>query len=351
MRFPISSARISYMIPASKSMKAMVLDPSAKGLLTMRHWPIPGPGPGQILVRVLACGVCRTDLHVVDRELSDPKENVIPGHEIVGEVMAAGPQARTHRIGSRVGIPWLGWTCGRCRFCLNQQENLCEKALFTGYTLDGGYAEFTVADERFCFPLSEKLDAAESAPLLCAGLIGYRSYRKVGNAERIGLYGFGAAAHLLTQWACYENRKIFAFTRPGDREGQDFAKKLGAHWAGDSDQMPPEPLDAAILFAPVGKLVPLALKAVDKGGIVVCGGIHMSDIPSFPYSLLWEERRLCSVANLTRQDGREYLARAPEVPVRSEATRFPLGEANAALDALRQGKLQGAAVLLPGLES
>jgi len=296
-------------------------------------------------MRVRACGVCRTDLHVFDGDLPHPKLPLILGHEIVGEVVAVGAGVTGFEPGARVGVPWLGYTDGTCRFCRQGQENLCEAARFTGYTLDGGYAEYAVADARYTFPLGEG-DPAEQAPLLCAGLIGYRAYRLAGeNARRIGLYGFGAAAHILAQLAVTQGREIYAFTRPGDTATQAFARQLGAVWAGDSDVLPPEPLDAAILFAPVGALVPLALQAVIKGGVVVCAGIHMSDVPAFPYRLLWEERHIRSVANLTRQDGEEFLALAPRVPVRTTVRRYPLAAANTALDDLRHGRFEGAAVL------
>lgn len=325
-------------------MDAMVLDaPGAP--LTLERLPVPRPASGQVLIRVRACGVCRTDLHVFDGDLPHPKLPLILGHEIVGEVVAAGAGVTKFEPGARVGVPWLGYTDGTCRFCLQGQENLCEAARFTGYTLDGGYAEYAVADARYTFPLGEG-DPAEQAPLLCAGLIGYRAYRLAGeNARRIGLYGFGAAAHILAQLAVYQGREIYAFTRPGDRATQAFARQLGAVWAGDSDVLPPEPLDAAILFAPVGALVPLALQAVTKGGVVVCAGIHMSDVPAFPYRLLWEERHIRSVANLTRQDGEEFLALAQRVPVRTTVRRYPLAAANIALDDLRHGRFEGAAVL------
>ena len=306
----------------------------------------PKPGPGQVLVRVHACAICRTDLHVIDGELPNPKLPLVPGHEIVGVVAAKGKGVERFQIGERVGIPWLGWTDGDCRFCRSNRENLCENARFTGYTLDGGYAEYTVADQRFCFPIPVSYTDAEAAPLLCAGFIGYRSLVKTGDAQRLGIYGFGAAAHIVVQVAKFQGRKIFAFTRPGDLQGQEFAKQLGATWADGSDALPPEPLDAAIIFAPVGALAPQALKALDKGGIVVCGGIHMSDIPSFPYELLWSERRVCSVANLTRRDGEEFLALAPRVPVVTHIETFPLEAANEALSRVRHGKIQGAAVLV-----
>ena len=289
-----------------------------------------------------------TDLHVVDGELPNPKLPLIPGHEIVGRVVEVGAGVERFKAGDRVGIPWLGWTCGECVYCRSERENLCGHAKFTGYTLDGGYAEYTVADARFCFRLPEAYSDAEAAPLLCAGLIGYRSLVKAGDARRLGIYGFGAAAHIVAQVARFQGRDVFAFTRPGDAAAQEFAKSLGAVWAGDSDLPPPEPLDAAIIFAPAGRLVPLALRAVAKGGTVVCGGIHMSDIPSFPYSILWEERSVCSVANLTRLDGENFLALAPRVPVRTAVETFPLTEANETLTRLRTGQLRGAAVLMNG---
>jgi propanol-preferring alcohol dehydrogenase len=309
--------------------------------------PAPKPGATQVLVKVAACAICRTDLHVVDGELPDPKLPLVPGHEIVGVIAAIGDHARRFKIGDRVGIPWLGWTCGECDFCRSDRENLCDRARFTGYTLDGGYAEFAVADERFCIPIPPSYSDAGAAPLLCAGLIGYRSLAKTGDAKRLGIYGFGAAAHIVAQIARFQGREIYAFTRRGDTEAQQFAKSLGAVWAGDSESAPPVHLDAAIIFAPVGPLVPLALKAVAKGGIVVCGGIHMSDIPSFPYDLLWQERTLSSVANLTRRDGEEFFTLAPRVPIRTTVETFPLTDANEALARLRAGRLQGAAVLVP----
>ena len=310
--------------------------------------PVPEPGPGQLLIRVRACGVCRTDLHVVDGELPDPKPGVVPGHEVVGAVERPGPGAERFTAGQRVGVPWLGWACGECRYCRAGRENLCDRPRFTGYTLDGGYAEFLVADARYCLPIPEGYADAEAAPLLCAGLIGYRSLAMAGDARRLGIYGFGAAAHIVAQVARHQGREVYGFTRPGDHEAQAFARALGAAWAGDSTSPPPEPLDAAILFAPVGSLVPAALRAVVKGGVVVCGGIHMSDIPAFPYEILWGERVIRSVANLTRRDGEEFLALAPRVPVRTVVTTFPLAEANEALQRLRHGELHGAAVLLPG---
>jgi propanol-preferring alcohol dehydrogenase len=326
-------------------MRAMVLHKQQQPLQLI-DLPIPQPGPTQVQIQIRACAVCRTDLHVIDGELTQPKLPLVPGHEIVGHVSAVGNEVTNFKIGARVGVPWLGWTCGTCPYCKSGRENLCDRALFTGYTLDGGYAEYTVADHRFCFPIPALYSDAEAAPLLCAGLIGYRSFVKTGDALRIGIYGFGAAAHIITQVAVAQGRSIYAFTRSGDRAGQDFAKSLGAVWAGASETAPPEQLDAAIIFAPAGQLVPLALKALKKGGIVVCGGIHMSDIPSFPYELLWEERSICSVANLTRRDGHEFFALAPQVPVRTTVETFPLAEANQALEALRHGKFKRAAVLV-----
>ena len=314
--------------------------------LRLANLPTPKPGAGQFLIRVHACAVCRTDLHVIDGELTHPKLPLIPGHEIVGTIEARGVGAERFEIGDRVGIPWLGWSCGECAYCKSGRENLCDRARFTGYTIDGGYAEYTVADQRFCFPIPSLYNDAQAAPLLCAGLIGYRSLVKAGNGKRLGIYGFGAAAHIVAQVARYQQREIYGFTRPGDRDAEKFALALGTVWAGGSNELPPEKLDAAIIFAPVGELVPQALKAVGKGGVVVCGGIHMSDIPSFPYEILWEERSVCSVANLTRRDGEEFLALAPQVPVRTEVQTFPLEEANEALARLRSGKIQGAAVLV-----
>ena len=326
-------------------MRAMILR-SPRQNLDSSDLPVPEPGPGQVLLQIRACAVCRTDLDVLDGELPNPKLPLIPGHEIVGVVTQRDPGAERFEIGERVGVPWLGWTCGTCKYCREGRENLCEQARFTGYTLDGGYAEYTVADERFCFPIPESYSDAEAAPLLCAGLIGYRSYGRTGDPKRLGIYGFGAAAHIVTQVARFHGREIYAFTRRGDLQGQQFARTLGVVWAGDSATLPPEPLDAAIIFAPAGDLVPVALRAVRKGGIVVCGGIHMSDIPSFPYQLLWEERSVCSIANLTRRDGEEFFALAPRVPVRTTVQTFPLVEANKALNHLRNGKIQGAAVLV-----
>jgi propanol-preferring alcohol dehydrogenase len=328
------------------AMRAMVLD-RPKTPLVLRERPVPQPAGGEILVEIAACGVCRTDLHVVDGELPHPKLPIVPGHEIVGRVAAIGPGVTGFKLGERVGVPWLGATCGVCPYCRSGRENLCDHLLFTGYTRDGGYATHTVADACFCFPLPEGIDAAEEAPLLCAGVIGWRSYRMAGEGIALGLYGFGAAAHILAQVAAWQGRRVYAFTRAGDTASQSFARALGAVWAGGSDDMPPEPLDAAIIFAPVGALVPAALAAVKKGGRVVCGGIHMSDIPSFPYRLLWEERQLVSVANLTRQDAREFLAIAPQAGIKMQITRYPLVEANAALADLRAGRFEGAAVLIP----
>jgi alcohol dehydrogenase, propanol-preferring len=309
--------------------------------------PVPEPGPGQILVRVKACAVCRTDLHVVDGELPEPKLPLVPGHEIAGEVAKTGRGVDWFQAGERVGIPWLGYTCARCRYCLAGQENLCDAARFTGYQIDGGYAEYTVADARYCFPIHGPYGDAEAAPLLCAGLIGYRSLRMAGEGERLGIYGFGAAAHIVTQVARHQGRQVYAFTRADDVAAQQFARELGAVWAGGSEERPPEELDAAIIFAPVGALIPAGLQAVRKGGVVVAGGIHMSDIPSFPYRILWGERVVRSVANLTRRDAEEFLALAPKVPVRTVTELFPLAAANEALERLRTGRLRGAAVLLP----
>ena len=310
--------------------------------LRLAELPAPEPGPGQILLRVRTCGVCRTDLHIVDGDLKEPKLPLVPGHQIVGEVLGGGERFDT---GDRVGVPWLGWTCGECRYCLAGQENLCDRARFTGYDVDGGYAELAVADERFCFPVPEGYPDEQAAPLLCAGMIGYRSLRLAGDGEALGLYGFGASAHIVCQVAVAQGRRVFAGTRAGDEETQEFARSLGAVWAGDASAGPPEELDAVIVFAPVGELVPAALRAVRKGGSVVCAGIHMSDVPSFPYELLWGERIIRSVANLTRADGEEFLALASTVPVRTEVETFPLERANEALDRLRRGELRGAAVL------
>jgi len=326
-------------------MKAMVLEKPRRPLRAADR-PVPAPGPGQVLLRVRACGVCRTDLHVVDGELPDLGRPVVPGHQIVGEVEAAGPGVERPAPGQRVGVPWLGWTCGSCRFCAGGRENLCADARFTGYHLDGGFAEHALADARYTFPIPEGYPDLQAAPLLCAGLIGYRALGMAGEARRLGLYGFGAAAHLLVQVARHQGRRVFAFTRPGDQVAKEFALSLGAEWAGESGEAPPEPLDAAILFAPAGELVPAALRAVERGGTVVCAGIHMSDIPSFPYRILWEERVVRSVANLTRRDGEQFLALAPRVPVRTEVEAFPLAAANDALDRLRAGRIRGAAVLV-----
>jgi propanol-preferring alcohol dehydrogenase len=325
-------------------MKAMVLDQPGRPL-RQATLPDPEPGPGQVRLRVRACGVCRTDLHVVDGELTDPRLPLVLGHEIVGLVDARGPGADRFSVGARVGIPWLGWTCGDCAYCRRGLENLCERARFTGYQLNGGYAQYTIADERFCFPIPDVSDDAEAAPLLCAGLIGYRSLVAAGEGRRLGVYGFGAAAHIVAQIARFQDRQVFAFTRPGDDAAQAFARRLGAAWAGGSDEATPGPLDAAIIFAPVGALVPAALRAVVKGGTVVCGGIHMSDIPAFPYDILWGERVVRSVANLTRRDGEAFFALAPRVPVHTTVEPFPLEQANEALSRLREGKVTGAAVL------
>ncbi len=313
--------------------------------LVLRDVPKPKSGRGQLLVRVNACAVCRTDLHIVDGELPDPKLPLILGHQIVGRVEQIGPGVDGFSIGDRIGIPWLGWTDGDCAYCRSNRENLCDRAKFTGYTIDGGYADFAVADARYCFHLPDEYNDVDIAPFLCAGMLGYRSYRKTGDARRLGIYGFGNAAHLIAQVAVYEKKKIYAFTRPGDEPGQKSAVELGAIWAGGSDEMPPEKLDAAIIFASVGALVPAALRALAKGGVVVCGGIHMSDIPSFPYVDLWQERAITSVANLTRRDGEEFLKIAPRVPVKTKIEIFPLKEANTALEKFRAGKLDGNAVL------
>ena len=327
-------------------MHAMVLDRPGTALV-MRERPLPACGRGEVLVEIAACGVCRTDLHVVDGELTDGKLPIVPGHEVVGRVAAVGEGVSGVAIGSRIGVPWLGWTCGVCPYCARGRENLCDRPLFTGYTRDGGYATHAVADARYCFALPDMTDDAGLAPLLCAGLIGWRSYRMAGEGESLGIYGFGAAAHILAQVAAWQGRRVYAFTRTGDEAAQTFARELGAVWAGGSDQRPPEPLDAAIIFAPVGALVPAALAAVRKGGRVVCGGIHMSDIPSFPYRILWEEREVVSVANLTRQDAHEFFRIAPQAKIRTQVTRYPLADANIALADLREGRLQGAAVLIP----
>ena len=326
-------------------MRAMILE-KPRQPLQLREVAAPRLGAGQLLVRVATCAVCRTDLHVVDGELPDPKLPLIPGHQIVGRIQQIGEGVEGFSAGDRVGIPWLGWTDGECVYCRSNRENLCDRARFTGYTIDGGYAEFTVGDARFCFHLPERYNDVEAAPLLCAGLLGYRSLRKAGDARRLGIYGFGNAAHLIGQIALYQGREIFVFTRPGDKAGQESAHRVGAVWAGGSDEMPPEKLDAAIVFAPVGALVPAALRALAKGGIVVCGGIHMSDIPSFPYANLWGERVICSVANLTRRDGEEFLEIAPRVPVKTQTETFPLAEANTSLEKFRSGQLKGTAVLV-----
>jgi propanol-preferring alcohol dehydrogenase len=307
------------------------------------------PGPGQVRVRVAACGVCRTDLHICDGDLPFVRAPIVPGHEIVGRVEATGPGVEGFAAGERIGVPWLGWTCGRCGYCSTGRENLCDEARFTGYHIDGGYAEYALADARYCFRLPDAYGDAEAAPLLCAGLIGYRSLATAGDARRLGIYGFGAAAHIVCQVAAWQGREVYAFTRPGDGAAQAFARRLGAKWAGDSGTAPPAPLDAAILFAPVGALVPAALRATVKGGTVVCAGIHMSDIPAFPYEILWGERKIVSVANLTRRDGDEFLHVAPQVPVRTEVETFPLARANEALARVRDGRITGAAVLVvPG---
>jgi propanol-preferring alcohol dehydrogenase len=327
-------------------MFAMVLDAPGQPLRPA-DLPAPTPAPDQVLLRVSACGICRTDLHILDGDLDKPKRPLIPGHQIVGIVAAMGERVTRFKVGDRVGVPWLGWTDGTCPYCRTGHENLCDNARFTGYDINGGYAEQTVADERFCFPIPAGYPDDQAAPLLCAGLIGYRAYTMAGDAKRLGLYGFGNAAHILTQIARHQGREVFAFTRPGDTEGQQSARALGAVWAGGSDGAPPEKLDAAILFAAAGELVPTALRAVDKGGSVICAEIHMSDIPSFPYDILWEERIVRSVANLTRHDGEKFLALAPTIPVRTEVQTFPLAQANEAITAMRRGTLRGTAVLVP----
>ena len=326
-------------------MRVMVLHASGKQL-QLRDRPLPELTAEQVLLRIAACAVCRTDLHIVDGELPQPKLPLILGHEIVGRVEKIGARVDRFRVGDRVGVPWLGWACGECNYCQSERENLCDRARFTGYTIDGGYAEYTVADARFCFAIPDAFDDVAAAPLLCAGMIGYRSLRKCGDAGRLGLYGFGNAAQLIAQVARFQGREVFAFTRPGDNAGQELARQSGAIWAGSSDQMPPKKLDAAIIFAPAGPLVPLALRAVGKGGRVVCGGIHMSDIPSFPYRDLWEERSIASVANLTRCDGEEFLEIAARVPIKTTTEIFPLEEANQALARFRAGNLTGVAVLV-----
>lgn len=330
-------------------MKAMVMEESRKPLV-LKNILLPSPAAGQVLIKVIACGVCRTDVHILDAELNEPKLPLIPGHEIVGSIMSSGSRISRFRPGDLVGVPWLGYTCGTCKYCQKGHENLCSQARFTGYTIDGGYAEYTLANEHYCFPLPEMYGNANGAPLLCAGLIGYRSYRMIGReAVNIGIYGFGAAAHILIQVALFQGKKVFAFTRDGDQEARQFALESGAAWAGNSSASPPEKLDAAIIFASAGNLIPKALSDVDKAGMVVCGGIHMSDIPSFPYHLLWEERSLRSVANLVRKDGIDFLVLAPQIPVKTEITAYPLNKANEALNDLRAGKIHGAAVLVMDL--
>jgi propanol-preferring alcohol dehydrogenase len=326
-------------------MRAMIFEKAGQPLRSA-ELPPPQPGAGQVLIRVRACAVCRTDLHIADGELKQPKLPVIPGHEVIGVVEKLGQGANRFKLRDRVGVPWLGWTCDACEFCLSGRENLCDQARFTGYTLDGGYAEYAVADQRFCFAIPESYSDTEAAPLMCAGLIGYRSLIKAGAGKRLGIYGFGAAAHIIAQVAKYQNREIYAFSRPGDEAAQEFARRLGAVWAEGSSELPPVKLDAAIIFAPAGELVPQALRALKKGGTVVCGGIHMSDIPSFPYSIFWEERSVCSVANLTRRDAEEFLPLAARIPVRTAVQTFPLERANEALEKLRSGQINGAAVLL-----
>jgi propanol-preferring alcohol dehydrogenase len=331
---------------AATTNRAMVLTATGRPLQAC-ELPLREPAEGELLIKVLACGVCRTDLHVVDGELREPKLPLVPGHEIVGTVAALGRGVDGFRTGERVGVPWLGYTCGACEFCRSGRENLCEQARFTGYQIDGGYAGYALADARYCFPVGGGCSDAEAAPLLCAGLIGYRALRKAGDPRRLGLYGFGAAAHIVAQLARYEGRTVFAFVRPGDENAMAFARELGAAWAGPSDALPPEPLDAAIIFAPVGWLVPAALRTLRPAGRVVCAGIHMSPIPSFPYDILWQEREIVSVANLTRRDGEEFLALAPKVPVRTTVQPYPLADANRALTDLREGRITGAAVLVP----
>jgi propanol-preferring alcohol dehydrogenase len=326
-------------------MKAMVLEKKGEKLKE-KEMPVPQINADQVLIKIKACGVCHTDLHIIDQELAKPKLPLIPGHEIVGTIVKTGDNVKKFKINDRVGVPWLGYTCGHCKYCMRGQENLCENAGFTGYTIDGGYAEFTAAYQNYCFHIPDQYEDAEASPLLCAGLIGYRTYRMAGkNKEHLGIYGFGAAAHIVAQIAVHQGSKVYAFTRPGDIKAQEFARRLGAVWAGDSNQSPPEKLDAALIFAPVGSLIPAALRESDKGAVIVSGGIHMSDIPSFPYNILWEERVIRSVANLTREDGEELLKIAPEVPVKTEITRLPLNKANEALDKLRAGKVEGAFVL------
>jgi alcohol dehydrogenase, propanol-preferring len=326
-------------------MRAMLFHKAGEPLRSA-ELPFPQTGAGQVLIRVRACAVCRTDLHIADGELDEPKLPLIPGHEIIGVVEKIGDRVSRFQLGDRVGVPWLGWTCDACEFCRSGRENLCDQARFTGYTLDGGYAEYAVADARFCFAIPDSYSDTEAAPLMCAGLIGYRSLVKAGDGRRLGIYGFGAAAHIIAQVAKYQKREIYAFSRPGDDAAQKFARRLGAVWAGGSSELPPVQLDAAIIFAPAGELVPQSLRALKKGGTVVCGGIHMSDIPSFPYSVLWQERSICSVANLTRRDGQEFLPLAARIPVRTEVQTFPLEQANEALNKLRSGDIIGAAVLV-----
>jgi alcohol dehydrogenase, propanol-preferring len=328
-------------------MRAMALTRFGLGHLDAVEMDTPTPGPRDVIVRVLACGVCRTDLHVVDGELPEPAIPIVPGHEIVGRVEAVGREVNSCAPGDRVGIPWLGWSCGTCEFCVAERENLCRRARYTGYQINGGYAEYAVADAEFCFPIPAAYDDEHAAPLLCAGLIGYRAYRMAGPGRRIGIYGFGAAAHLITQVAVHQGREVYAFVTPGDHRALEFAREVGATWTGWSNQPPPAPLDSAIIFAPVGPLVPEALSRTVPGGVVVCAGIHMSDIPSFPYRLLWEERVIRSVANLTRLDAQEFLALAADVPLHAQVQTYPLVEANRALDDLRAGRLSGAAVLVP----
>ena len=327
-------------------MRAMILR-AQREPLELADIRRPSPGPGQVLIRTAACAVCRTDLHVCDGDLTEPVLPLVLGHEIVGRIEQLGPGVDRFTLGDRVGVPWLGWTCGHCRYCDSGRENLCDEARFTGYQINGGFAEYAVADQRFAFPIPDDFSDLQAAPLLCAGLIGYRSLVAAGDAERLGLYGFGAAAHIIAQVARYQGRRLFAFTREGDVATQSFARDLGAEWAGASSEDPPEELDAAIIFAPVGHLVPTALRVVSPGGTVVCAGIHMSEIPAFPYDILWKERTVCSVANLTRKDGEEFMALAPKVPVRSHVVTYPLDQANEALADLREGRLQGAAVLVP----
>jgi propanol-preferring alcohol dehydrogenase len=325
-------------------MKAMVLEKSGERL-TLKDVEKSAPSSGQVLIKISCCGVCRTDLHILDGDLDKPNLPLIPGHQIVGKIEQIGSDVQDFKPGDKVGVPWLGKTCGHCEFCRNDRENLCDRAKFTGYNLNGGFAEYTVANAQYCFSIPENYADQQAAPLLCAGLIGYRSLRKTGNAQKLGFYGFGSSAHILTQVAVYQNRKIFAFTRPGDSKGQQFALNMGAVWAGDSDKPPPKKLDAAIIFAPVGSLIPQALKSVKKGGKVVCAGIHMSDIPEFSYDLLWGERSVESVANLTRQDGEEFLALAPQIPIKTSVTTYLLEDANEALNDLREGNFEGSAVL------